>query len=116
MRTNKELPQLFSLINNWDTIGTDTQYKILDLKDEYIILFYPSNSKADWKINFSFPKRPYRNMPITYFAHGGFLKEWKKINDFFLNEVKDITKPITIVGHSYGGAMATLCKYLIIVS
>jgi hypothetical protein len=60
MKTHLELAQLFNTIPNWDTIGTDTQYKVLEYPDEVVIIFYPSNSKADWKINFSFPKKPYR--------------------------------------------------------
>ena len=41
--------------------------------------------------------------------HGGFLEEWKKINDHFLKEAAAYNKPITVCGWSYGGAMATLC-------
>jgi len=109
MKTHIELAKLFKEIPNWDTIGTDTQYKILEYPDEVIIIFCPSNSKADWKINFSFPKKPYKRMPTPFYVHGGFLEEWKKINDFFLNAAAEFTKPITLTGWSYGGAMATLC-------
>lgn len=109
MKSSKEIAELFNTTKDWEVIGTDTQYKILEFDDEVIILFYGSNSKPDWKINFSFFKKPYRNMPITYYVHKGFLGEWKKINDFFLDTIKSIDKPITISGHSYGGAIATLC-------
>lgn len=109
MRIEKELAQLFHSLDYWDTIGTDTQYRILEEHDEVIIIFKESNSKADWKINLSFPKRPYKRMPTPFYVHGGFLKEWKKINDYFLKRVERINKPITIVGWSYGGALATLC-------
>jgi predicted lipase len=94
---------------NWQTIGDDTQYQIIDNTDEFIIIFCGSNSSQDWKNNFNFTKQPYKNMNIPFKVHRGFLKVWKLINDFFLDEVKDVTKPITIVGHSYGGAIATLC-------
>jgi hypothetical protein len=109
MRTHLELAQLFNTISNWDTIGTDTQYKILDFPDEVVIIFCPSNSKADWRINFSFPKKPYKRMATPFYVHGGFLKEWKGIHDHFLKFARTCNKPITITGWSYGGAMATLC-------
>jgi predicted lipase len=96
-------------VEDWETTGTDTQFKIVEQEDEVLIVFCPSNSKADWKINFSFPKLPYREMKTKFYVHGGFLKEWKKINNFFLDTIAEIKKPITIVGWSYGGAMATLC-------
>ena len=109
MNTHLELAMLFNEIEDWDTIGTDTQYKILEYPDEVVIIFCPSNSKADWKINFSFPKKPYKRMPTPFYVHGGFLGEWKKINDYFLKVSKRYNKPLTITGWSYGGAMATLC-------
>jgi triacylglycerol lipase len=93
----------------WKTIGDDTQYRIVETDYEFIIVFQGSNSKADWKNNFKFRKKPYKNMPVPYSVHRGFLHVWKLINDYFLNLVREIEKPIVIVGHSYGGAIATLC-------
>lgn len=109
MNTHLELAQLFEQITKWDTIGTDTQYRIIHYPDEVVIVFAPSNSNSDWKINFNFPKKPYKRMPTPFYVHGGFLYEWKKINDYFLEAVKNLKKPITVMGWSYGGAMATLC-------
>lgn len=109
MKTHSELARLFTQPQQWQTIGNDTQYLIRETDDEYIIAFYGSNSDADWKNNFNFFKKPYKNMEIPFHIHRGYLKTWKLINDYFINLVKDIKKPITIVGHSYGGAIATLC-------
>jgi predicted lipase len=109
MKTHHELAKLFKELDQWGTIGTDTQYKIIHYPDEVVIVFAPSNSQSDWKINFSFPKKPYKRMPTPFYVHGGFLSEWKKINDFFLKAAADFDKPITLTGWSYGGAMATLC-------
>src|SRR5690554_890907 len=93
---------------NMKTVGDDVQYSINELENEYIITFYGSNSKRDWINNFNFRKKPYKNMPVPYSVHRGYISVWKGVNDFFLELVKNINKPITIVGHSYGGAIATL--------
>ena len=100
---------IFTQPQQWQTIGDDTQYLIKETDSEFIIAFYGSNSKNDWKNNFNFFKKPYKNMEVPFHVHRGFLKVWKLINDHFLALVKDVDKPITIIGHSYGGAIATLC-------
>jgi len=115
MKSDLELATLFNSIESWKTVGTDTQYKILEESDETIIVFAESNSMKDWKINFRFPKTPYKKMNDVYRVHGGFLKEWKIIKNLFSKYIEDKflydedVKPITIVGWSYGGALATLC-------
>lgn len=114
MKTDVELAELFKTIQSWDTLGTDTQCFIFEEDDETVIIFAASNSKEDWKINFNFPKLPYRNMEAKFRVHRGFLDEWKRIQshflDYFENKliVGEELKPVTIVGWSYGGAMATL--------
>ena len=116
MKTDLELARLFTSGLDWDTIGADTQYEILELYDETVIIFAESNSLTDWMINLDFPKTAYKRMETTFYAHRGFLKEWKLIEDFFVGFIEDKfergedVKPITIVGWSYGGAMATLLK------
>jgi len=102
--------QIFSRpIEQWQTIGDDTQYLVFDTPNEFVIAFYGTNSLKDLKNDLCFPKKPYKNMPVPFKVHGGFLNVWKAINDYFITLVKDIDRPITIVGHSYGGAIATLC-------
>ena len=115
MKTPIELARIFQETKSWETVGTDTQYRILEDQDEILIVFCQSNSREDWRINLSFPKKPYKKMKIPFLVHGGFLEEWKRINDHFIDLVQGILegsgtiKPITVVGWSYGGAMATLC-------
>lgn len=108
MLTDLELIRLFHNTACRNTVGSDTQYGVVETEDELIVMFPGSNSVVDWKINFHFWKRPYHNMPEFYTVHSGFIREWKEIENFFLSLVRDTTKTITIVGHSYGGAMAIL--------
>lgn len=74
------------------------------------IFFQGSNGDTDWKNNFDFPAKPYRDMSNMWFAHRGFLKVWKEIEPvlkpFIMDE--EITH-IIISGYSHGAALALLC-------
>lgn len=111
MKTHLELAQYFlDDTLPWVTGGDDTQYLFLNDNSENILLFAPSNSKIDWKNNFNFWKKPYKQMKVKFYVHGGFLKCWKLVRDEILRYIKDAKLDnLTIVGWSYGGAMATLC-------
>ena len=78
--------------------------------DTLHIYFEMSNGKTDWKNNFDFPAKPYRNMKNKWFAHRGFLKVWKIIEPHLQAEICDLTvKKIVIGGYSHGAAIALLC-------
>lgn len=74
----------------------------------YIFLQW-SHGEEDWKNNFDFPARPYKDMPIGWRAHRGFVKVWKTIEPNIADAVKDTTiKKIIVVGYSHGAALACL--------
>lgn len=98
--------------DEWETAGTDTQYllKFDEKTKRVVIAFYGSNSKEDWRANFSFWKRPYKDMDVTFFVHAGFLKRWKEARDVIMSRIEELNPEfITITGHSHGGAIALLC-------
>lgn len=103
--------ELATLINagGWQTIGDNTQYKIVDTPDELVIAFCGSSDKEDWWVNFDFQKKPYRYMKPVFLVHRGFANRWKACHKFFLELSGATDKPITITGHSHGGALALLC-------
>ena len=70
-----------------------------------------SNGHEDWENNFDFPAKPYKRMGKTvWFAHRGFLKVWKSIEDHLNPYIMDPeVKKIVTVGYSHGAAMAVLC-------
>ena len=76
--TDKQIAELFSNVE-WETVGKDTQYCIVETEEETVILFYCSNSKRDWLTNLNFPKKPYKKMEVPFTVHRGYLKEWKMI-------------------------------------
>ena len=104
---------LSSGLTSWSTAGDDTQYHIEDYSGsgDIVIAFLGSNSDVDWKNNFRFWKTPYKNMETKFYVHAGFLKCWKLIEDTIGAELSKYNiSSITITGHSYGGALAILCK------
>jgi hypothetical protein len=74
------------------------------------IYFECSNGLTDWKNNFDFPAKPYRDMQDKWYAHRGFLRVWKAIEPHLKDLIMDkrITH-IQIFGYSHGAAIALLC-------
>lgn len=70
-----------------------------------------SNGHEDWKNNFDFPAKPYKRMGKTvWFAHRGFLRVWKSIENYIKPYIiNPEVKKIVTVGYSHGAAIAVLC-------
>ena len=95
---------------NYNTVENQGDYAIKQFGTKLYLFFEWSDGATDWKNNFNFPARPYKDMGTTWFCHRGFLRVWKSIEP----HIKDIimrpsVKSVTIVGYSHGGAIATLC-------
>ena len=74
------------------------------------IFFEWSDGAEDWKNNFNFPAKPYKHMDNLWFCHRGFLKVWKSIEPYLVDEISNTeVKKIQIVGYSHGAAIALLC-------
>ena len=82
----------------------------LQEKDNILYLFLQwSHGKEDWKNNFDFPARPYRDMPKTWRAHRGFVRVWKAIEPYVKDAILDPKyTAIIIVGYSHGAALTVL--------
>lgn len=91
---------------DWITTGLDVQYYIdKDNEGNVVIAFQGSNSKLDWKQNFKFWKKPYKNMKVKFRVHSGFLEIWKSCRDEIMNRLEEMNPTsITVVGHSLGGS------------
>ncbi len=89
--------------------GTDTQYKMAMDSGVLYIAFQGSISKKDWLQNFRAWVRPYKHQPFSWFAHSGFVRKWKSIEEDILGKVReDKPRDIHLLGHSQGGAIAIL--------
>jgi hypothetical protein len=132
----RSLIELFDICNNRRDYTTVTRadgkktYEV-DYKFEedaaertLYIYFEPSDGNVDWRVNFAYWRKPYKDMVVGYRVHGGFLESWKLIDDAIgakireLDEECEITEDgcwnwkwqkVVIVGYSHGGALAALC-------
>lgn len=98
---------------DWIVSGDDTDYYMEDYtgNGDYVIAFYGSDSKIDWRNNFRFWKVPYKHMEVKFYVHAGFLKCWKLVEDEIIGKLRSCNfRTLTITGHSYGGAISILCK------
>jgi predicted lipase len=91
-------------------VENDGSYMLKRDENKLIIYFEWSNGKNDWKNNFNFPAKPYRDMKNLWFCHRGFLKVWKSIESHIKDDICDPTvTEIEVIGYSHGGAIAQLC-------
>ena len=88
--------------------GASFFYQIKD--DKLYIYFEHSNGTVDWRNNFDFPARAYREMENRWYVPRGFLRVWKSARDCLKEQIFDTrVKGIVIVGYSHGAALALLC-------
>ena len=111
-RVWKRMLSKFKTCNSieYQTVENDGSFAVHKQDGILTLYFQPSRGKTDWKNNFDFPAKPYRDMKNLWFCHRGFLKVWKSIEPYITNEINDPNvHTIEIVGYSHGGAIAALC-------
>jgi hypothetical protein len=88
----------------WVTVGEDVQY-YFDNTDGTLFFKY-TDSYMDWIHDFEAWITPYRDMPIKWYAHRGFMSMFKSARD----EIRKVYPYVKrIVGYSLGGALAQAC-------
>ena len=81
MKIKTEL-ELFNICNKksiYTTVGDEVDYAFLEDGRTLYIFFEPSQDDEDWRANFAYWRKPYKDMEISYRVHGGFLKCWKMV-------------------------------------
>ena len=108
-----KLHEVFNLIvsTSYKKTGIDVDYCVKEVEGIPCLLFKESNSKIDWKTNFHFWKKPYKNQENTMLVHSGFANAWKSANDVIMKEFIDLVNKkkatkVLITGWSFGGAMS----------
>lgn len=101
----KELFYKCAFEGDWQVAGKDTDYKFVEQNDTLYIFFKGSDSDYDWKTNFTFTQKVYKQFRV----HKGFYKEYTDVRNIVLDKCysKDY-KRIIVVGYSLGGAICTL--------
>lgn len=99
-----------------ETLKNKVNYQFVTEDKTLYIFLEPSSGWIDWKHNFQFKKRPYKDMKIPYRVHRGFLKCWKEIEDIIIAKITEtddqdnyLFDTIITVGYSHGAALAMLC-------
>lgn len=95
---------------HYTTVENGASFATVLQGDTLTLYFECSNGKEDWRNNFAFPAKPYRDMADKWKCHGGFLKVWKSVEPYVSVGINDpAVKKIEIVGYSHGAAVALLC-------
>lgn len=106
----KEFEFCFNNSDKYIHVENDGSYMLQRDGGLLEVYFQCSVSEEDWRNNFDFPAKPYREMKDSWFCHRGFLKVWKSIEPYIQADIMDPTvTEIHIVGYSHGGALAQLC-------
>lgn len=112
MTENRKLLDIFYavLTANYTHVANDASYAYAIQGSTLHIYFQWSNGKTDWRNNFDFPAKPYRDMPNRWYAHRGFVRVWKSIEDILAPIINNkAVRHIEIAGYSHGAAIALLC-------
>lgn len=87
----------------------DGDYAIQREGDTLYLFLEWSHGGADWRNNFDFPAKPYKDMGVKWYCHRGFLRVWKSIEPYVKSDIMDETvKKIVVIGYSHGAAVAML--------
>ena len=117
---NKKLLALFRECNKdeiYREAGIEVDFAFIEAENDTLLIFFePSDGGVDWRMNFAFKKKPYKDMSTEYKVHRGFLKCWKAVEDIVIQKVTELDrdgefrwKKIVTVGYSHGGALAAFC-------
>lgn len=112
-----EFRKVYDYVERFDTGNVQGYFGLRNDKPERLdVQFSGSNESLDWLFNFLFKlvspkevksKTPYERVNPAIKVHLGFLELYMLVRDQILRKAKDF-KEIVCVGHSLGGALATL--------
>jgi len=99
----------------YETVGNDVNYAFIEDGSTLYLFLQGSSSDVDWRRNFTFPARPYKDMGIPYLVHRGFLEAWKELEDVVIAKVTERVPygewkykydHVVVIGYSHGSSLA----------
>ena len=92
-------------------VEEDGSFFVKRENDRVTVFFEKSNGREDWRNNFAFSARPYRDMKEPWLCHRGFMKVFRAILPY-LEEIffDESVKSYCFVGYSHGAALALLAE------
>lgn len=95
-----------SITNVWERFGF-----IIESPQEIIIAFRGTNSTSNWISNILASQIRFRYIKEKCLTHRGFTGIYASARDGIISALARLSpdKPLTVTGHSLGGALATLC-------
>jgi len=91
-------------LDYYQDIATDAE--MMYNAEANLFIFKGSDSKQDWKQNFSFLPMEYNGMKF----HRGFLEQFKALEPILKEQITKETQ-VTFTGHSLGGAIAEIASW-----
>lgn len=96
-------------------VEEDASFAVKRENDCVTVYFEKSNGKTDWRNNFSFSARPYRDMEEVWYCHRGFMKVFRALLPYLEPILRDESvKSFRLVGYSHGAALALLSQEYIL--
>ncbi len=107
----QKLERLFyeCLSAEYTTVENAASFSVKRVNNSVTVFFEHSRGRVDWKNNFRFSTRPYKNMGESWKCHKGFLSVFKAALPYLEEVFSDKSvKKFTLVGYSHGAALAFL--------
>lgn len=96
----------------WDYSPMGLGYRVEGLDDEVRVVFEYTHDRQGWEYDFDAVVEPYKDMPVRWLAHKGFVDLWKSARKDVMGRVASLIqakpRPVSVMGYSQGAAVAVL--------
>ncbi len=99
-----------TLAASYRTVENGASFALKRVNSHVTVFFEDSEGAIDWRNNFHFAAKPYRDMGEVFYCHRGFLSVFRAALPYLEKTLADESvNAFTVVGYSHGAALALLC-------